>query len=340
MAYVKVATTKNCIAALRYGEHEKDCIKSGVDCPDNTAMAEKLFKADRVMWNKDSGVQAHIIIQSFEGKECTPGEANKMGQELARKVAPGHRAMVYTHTESEGGNIHNHIVISAVNHENGRKLDGHGFLYEARAKSNEITLEHGLSVIEPGRGCEFRYSMAEKAMEDKGVKTWKDEIRYHVENGLDKSRNEQEFKEYLKEHGISVNERERKKDGEKSWTYVDEEGHKVRAVKLGDTYSRDNVLQEMEKKKEISQEPRVSAMDRGNALIRSDIAQEQQKEQNRANTMEKAHNLIKSDLQSERAKEQEILHQQMLEKKKKPVKQVTKTREKTREISIDRGFSR
>ena len=81
MAYVKVSTTKNAIAALRYGEHEKSVIRGGVDCPEDTETAIKLFKADRVMWNKDSGLQAHVIIQSFDGKEATPEQVNKLGQD-------------------------------------------------------------------------------------------------------------------------------------------------------------------------------------------------------------------------------------------------------------------
>ena len=49
MAYNAVSTTKNAIAALRYGEHEQSVIRGGVDCPEDTETAIKLFKADRIM---------------------------------------------------------------------------------------------------------------------------------------------------------------------------------------------------------------------------------------------------------------------------------------------------
>ena len=250
MAYVKVSRSKNAIAALRYGEHEKDVVKSGIDCPDDTEVACKLFKTDRVMWNKDFGVEAHVIIQSFDGNECSPQQANEIGRRLAEKVAPGHRAMVYTHTESKGGNVHNHIVIDAVNHENGKKLDDHGFLYECRQRSNEITNELELSNI-LDRKAQLRYSQAEKGLADKGKQPWKDEIREVVDHAKSSCRDVDEFRKYLNEHGIKINERNTSKElGGKSWTFYHPEGGKVRGSKLGDDYTRDTITASLEKNKE------------------------------------------------------------------------------------------
>lgn len=245
MAYVKVSTTKNAIAALRYGEHEKDVIRGGVDCPEDTEIAIKLFYADRIMWNKNSGLQAHIVIQSFDGRECSPEEANKIGQELAKKVAPGHRAMIYTHQQSEGGNIHNHIVICSVNQDDGRKLDTHGMLWKCRNVSNELTNEMGLSDITE-RSATIRYVQAERGLASKGEQSWKDEIRELVENAKLECSNVEEFKEYLKERGVTINERNSKREiGGKSWTYYHPNGYRVRAYKLGDNYSRSSVVQSL-----------------------------------------------------------------------------------------------
>ena len=246
MAYNAVSTTKNAVAALRYGEHEKSAIVGGVDCPPDTETAIKLFKADRLMWGKDSGIQAHILIQSFEGRECSPQEANEIGQELARRVAPGHRAMVYTHQEAQGGNVHNHIVICAVNHENGKKIDGHGLLYKSRAESNEICKEHGLSVIQEKK-AKLRYTMAEQGIIDKGGKSWKNDIRAAVEDGLATCRSLDEFKDYLwNEYGIGIRERGSKQTASGlQWTFYKSHGGKevkVRAARLGEFYTRENVL--------------------------------------------------------------------------------------------------
>ena len=80
MAYNAVSTTKNAIAALRYGEHEQSVIRGGVDCSPDTETACRLFAADRILWNKDSGLQAHILIQSFDGRECSPKKPTKSGR--------------------------------------------------------------------------------------------------------------------------------------------------------------------------------------------------------------------------------------------------------------------
>mgnify|MGYP000352710113 CR=1 FL=1 len=80
MAYVKVSTTKNTIAALRYGEHEQSVIRGGVDCPEDTETAIKLFKADRIMWNKDSGIQAISSYSLLMGVSVLPRKPIKSGR--------------------------------------------------------------------------------------------------------------------------------------------------------------------------------------------------------------------------------------------------------------------
>ena len=247
LAYVTVSRSKNAIAALRYGEHEKSAIVSGVCCPDDTETAIKLFKADRIMWNKDSGVEAHIIVQSFDGRECSPEEANLIGKALARKVAPGHRAMVYTHQESDGGNIHNHVIISAVNYENGKKLDDHGFLWKCRENSNTITDKMGLSDIRE-RSAKLRYTQAEKALVSKGVQPWKDEIREVIDYAKTHCKNTGEFKDFLQSKGIRITERGSRKEGGKggtAWTYHHPAGGSVRGRTLGGAYTRAAVVRSL-----------------------------------------------------------------------------------------------
>ena len=247
MAYVKVMSSHKAIAALRYGEHEESVTRGAVACECDTEIAIRQFKADRIMWNKDSGVEAHVIIQSFDGKECDAETANKIGQELAKRIAPNHRAMVYTHTESEGGNIHNHIVINSVNTENGKKIVSSGFLNKARNLSNELTREYGLSVIE-GRAAALRYTQAERGLTAKGKVSWKDNIRDAIDDVRSKSDTFDDVKNRLeKEYKIKVIDHG---EGRKyRLTYIDEEGHKVRGARLGDAYEKGGIEHELEKQR-------------------------------------------------------------------------------------------
>lgn len=304
MAYVKVSTTRNATAALRYGEHEKSVIRGGVDCPEDTETARRLFTADRIMWNKDSGLQAHVFIQSFDGRECSPEKANDLGQELVKRVAPGHRAMVYTHQESDGGNIHNHIVVCAVNHENGRKLDTSGMLWKCRDTSNEISRENGLSVIQYGReagvfvrSADLNYTQAERGLLDKGETSWKDNIREAVDKAKETSRSIDEFRKRLEADGITINERgSRKTESGKKWTYyVEHEGKqcKARGEKLGNAYTLESV------EKAVSRE-RVSALDRV-----------QQMQATGKSAIEKADKLINCKVQQAQAKDAAVAKNQV-----------------------------
>ena len=257
---------------MRYGDHEKSVLRGGVDCPADTEKAIKYFASDRLKWHKEKGVQAHVIIQSFRGKECSPEEANKIGCELARRLAPGHRAIVYTH--SEGDNIHNHIIISAVNQYNGTKLNGHGMLYKARAKSNEITDEHGLSKINIDKNTglsadkhiSFRYTLQEREINKKGKEIpWKDEIRCIIDEAIEYAKNEEDFRKYLAKNDIHISERVRQKDNTKSWTFIHKNKKKVRGSTLGDDYTRDIILEDI-KRKELELNNILNILEQGRII--------------------------------------------------------------------------
>ena len=248
MAYVKVGSHASASACLTYGEYKDGERREGVEvggvnCTPETAKQE--FRAARVMWQKEDGLQCHTVIQSFDDSDgLTPQQANKLGQETARRLAHGYQAMVYTHTDGEGGKTHNHIVINAVSVENGKKLDSHGLLYTARNVSNEISREHGLHVIEE-RTRGMRFTQAEQALVNKGVQPWKDELREVVESARDSSRNMQEFREKVEGFGVRISERTRKRDGETGWTYQHPNGMKCRAAKLGEDYTPQAIARTM-----------------------------------------------------------------------------------------------
>lgn len=269
MAYVKVGSHASASACLTYGEYKDGERREGVEvggvnCTPETAKQE--FQAARVMWQKEDGLQCHTVIQSFDDSDgLTPQQANKLGQETARRLAPGYQAMVYTHTDGEGGKTHNHIVINAVSVENGKKLDSHGLLYTARNVSNEISREHGLHVIEE-RTRKIRFTMAERALMDNGVQPWKDELREVVDFAGKSCRSLDEVRMFLYEHGVRINERTRKRDGEMGWTYQHPNGMKCRAAKLGENYTPQGIVRTMaqqpqqEQQNEQAQQPTYGAV--------------------------------------------------------------------------------
>ena len=248
MAYVKVGSHASASACLTYGEYKDGERREGVevgavDC--SAASAKQEFKAARIMWDKEDGLQCHTVIQSFDDCDgLTPQRANELGRETARRLAPGHQAVVFTHTDGKGGKTHNHIVINAVSVEDGKKLNTRGFLNDARRVSNEISREHGLHVItERTRGT--RFTQAEQGLADRGVQSWKDELREVVEVARGSCRSMEQFRTKLEGYGVRISERTRQRDGETGWTYQHPNGMKCRAAKLGEDYTPQAIARTM-----------------------------------------------------------------------------------------------
>ncbi|NGY89409.1 relaxase/mobilization nuclease domain-containing protein [Bacillus megaterium] len=160
MATIKLSTTKNANALLKYTEKRAE-VSNSLDC--DVDYVRNQFKATREIWGKNGGIQAHHVIQSFKPDEVDPQQANEIGLQLAEKLAKGHEVAVYTHTDKD--HIHNHIVINAVNYEDGRKFHAHGqeAIDRFRDVSDQLCKEHGLSIVEE-RSADVCYTLAEQSL--------------------------------------------------------------------------------------------------------------------------------------------------------------------------------
>ena len=89
-----------------------------------------------------NGERVRSIRQTLD-----PQEVNKMGSKLAEKYFPDHDFLVVTHADTH--KTHNHILVNPVNHKTKKRdiTDKKEHLYNLRSISDEIALEHGLSVI-------------------------------------------------------------------------------------------------------------------------------------------------------------------------------------------------
>ena len=238
MATIKLSTTKNANALLKYAEKRAE-VSNSLDC--DVDYVRNQFKATREIWGKNGGIQAHHVIQSFKPDEVDPRQANEIGLQLAEKLAKGHEVAVYTHTDKD--HIHNHIVINAVNYEDGRKFHAHGqdAIDRFRKTSDELCKEHGLSVVEE-RSADVRYTLAEQSLLEKGESSWKDEIRTAIDQAKEQTTSFEEFQERLKEQGVQATLRG------KNITYEHlESNKKVRGAKLGLAYEKETILHGFER---------------------------------------------------------------------------------------------
>ena len=140
-------------------------------CDSRVADAEFLLtkkqyiqKTGRVRGEDD--VIAYHLRQSFVPGEITPEEANRLGQELARRFTKGKNAyIVCTHIDKN--HIHNHIIWNAVSLDCERKFRNFwGSSVAVRRLSDLICVEHQMSIVENPKPHGMSYNCWQGAKRD------------------------------------------------------------------------------------------------------------------------------------------------------------------------------
>lgn len=129
---------------------EKVFLVSGVGgvAVDSPELAAWYFQETKDMYHKNTGRQCYHGYQSFAADEVDPEEAHDIGVELAQRIW-GERFQVVVATHVNTGHVHNHFVINSVSVADGYKFYNSPEDYDLmRRTSDEICLEHGLSIIE------------------------------------------------------------------------------------------------------------------------------------------------------------------------------------------------
>lgn len=259
MAVIKISATKSLNRLISYAEKKAE-VQSGVNVDDE--FAKEQMKTTRMIFNKNDGRQGYHLIQSFDPEDnITPEEANEIGQELAKEVAPDHEITIYTHTDRE--HIHNHICINSVNMNTGKKfVNDRNKLYEMRNKSNELCQRYNL-VNSSNKQAQIRYTQAERAIIEKGQISWKDEIRQAIDNEKLNANSFDEFKDNMQEnYGIEVKERGKNI----SFKHPDKKAF-VRGKTLGNAYEKGTINNELNRESERTEQQTQS--DRPKQVVRT-----------------------------------------------------------------------
>src|SRR5699024_6928388 len=211
--------------------------------------AKSQMKQTRELFSKNDGIQAHHVIQSFKPDEDTAEKANKVGLELAKKLAPNHEVAVYTHDYTN--HVHNHIVINSVNFEIGKKYQANGkeSIENAISLSDEVCKNDDLSVVKE-HNASVRHTLAEQHLLEKNKISWKDELREAIEYARDNSTNFDSFKRHINDvYGVETKLR----DKTLSFKHPERERF-IRANKLGADYEREGLEHVFAKQIEREQE--------------------------------------------------------------------------------------
>ena len=149
-------------------------------------LAENEFEIIRNRAMKKGNNIAWHLKQSFAPEDnITPEQALELGKELMKRMYPNHQYIIATHIDR--GHIHNHILINSVNFEDFHKLHSNkNTLEELREKSNDISRENGLSVIE------------------KDSLNHKQRLKQNIDNAIEKAADFDEFIALMQESGYDV----------------------------------------------------------------------------------------------------------------------------------------
>ena len=226
----------------------------GYECDARTVQAEFLFskKLYQQKTGRDQGrhdVIAYHIRMSFKPGEVTAEQALELGKELGLRWTKGkHQFVVAAHTNTK--NPHAHIIFNSVNVDCDRKFeDFKRSAIALRRVSDQICLEHGLSVIEkPGLSKGFNrneYLGIDKAP------TLRDRLRDLVDEALVGCKTFEEFLLKMKELGCTAKQA-------KHLAFKMPDGKRfIRLDSLGEDYSETALLERILGKRVVA--PKVTA---------------------------------------------------------------------------------
>lgn len=147
-------------------------------------------------------------IQSWPGHEFDKNNpkdvqrAHDLGVETARRLAPNSAFLVATHIDSEGGCVHNHIIILNHDYLTGKAAPKEaGNFHNVKRVNDKLMDEVGMEVLQP-RGSWVKLRQAEKAAAKAGISTdstglgldeldgytWADAVRKRVDALLEDER--------------------------------------------------------------------------------------------------------------------------------------------------------
>ena len=212
---------------------------SSWSCDSRTADAEFLFSKQQYIRKtgrvRDDDVIAYHLRQSFRPGEITPEEANRLGNELARRFTKSNHAyIVCTHIDK--AHIHNHIIWSAVALDETKKFrDFKQSAQAVRKLSDTICIQNGYSIIANPKGKGKSYN---KWLGDKKKPSHREILCYAIDDAL--SKNPSSFEELLKllqEAGYEI------KDGKVPSLLGGNQQRFIRMDTLGETYAPDVLRQ-------------------------------------------------------------------------------------------------
>ena len=234
----------------------------------NSKMADAEFLYAKQLYMRKTGrdrgsdnVIAYHLRQSFVPGEITPEEANRLGQELAKRFTKGrHAYIVCTHIDKK--HIHNHIIWNSTTIECDRKFRNFwGSTKAVRRLNDTIYIENGYSIVDNPKTHGQSYN---KWLGDQANPSHRELLRIAIDNALaQKPENLDALLQLLKDAGYEI------KTGKQLSFRSKGQKRFIRMDTLGDGYTKDELIAVIsgerkhtprKKKSIITEKPKVNLL--------------------------------------------------------------------------------
>jgi hypothetical protein len=167
---------------------------------------------------------------------------HEYAEAVAKRFFPGHECVIATHTDTD--TVHSHIIVNAVNFENGKKLNIRNNDYgKLKDLANEMGVSRGFSAIDFRKLAKDRVPSKERWVMLKGGTSWKEELREVICEAKEKTTNMADFEKHLNDYGVKLT-----RNTENTIAYLHPQKDKaIRGEKLGQDYTKGAILSELSK---------------------------------------------------------------------------------------------
>lgn len=206
MAIIKFKNIKsNLQHVIDYGKNgdktENGALVSSINCGVATTYEEMALT--KKFYHKEDKILGYHIIQSFDGFETSPENANRIGKKLAEEMwGDKYQVVICTHVNRQ--NVHNHIILNSVSFVDGKKYhNSETNIAFIREISDRLCIENGLKVIDTSKSRKEK-QIAEKRIDNFNRRDEKmQKVITDIDEAIKLAKKYSDFKLALKAKGYS-----------------------------------------------------------------------------------------------------------------------------------------
>ena len=206
MAIIKIKNIKsNLHHIIDYGKNgdktENGALVSSINCGVETAYEEMALI--KKFYQKEDGILGYHIIQSFDGFETSPENANRIGRKLAEEMwGDKYQIIICTHLNKE--NVHNHIILNSVSFVDGKKYHNSDVnIAFTREVSDRLCLENGLSIVNTPKSRKEKEIAKKRTDNFKRTDEKMQKVIYDIDESVKNAKTYYNFKLALEAKGYS-----------------------------------------------------------------------------------------------------------------------------------------